>query len=438
MRPSRILVVTPADSSPLDFGPLGLRARLLPSDDFKSAVESFTHSEFDAILVSATADSVGEAIAFFKKIGSSGHRLPCILITSWSSEELAIEALNSGVNLYLRHPLNGAALSEAVWGTLQRCSSSPGTPADCPFAGAERLIGKSTAVCALRDYVQKVARCQSNVLITGETGTGKELIAELIHANSPRRLCPFVCLNGTAIPDSLLESELFGYERGAFTGANARHQGKLTLGNTGTVFFDEIGDIGLNVQAKLLRAIDGKPVYRLGGNKEVPLDIRILAATNQNLEAAVEQERFRRDLFYRLNVVRIQVPPLRERREDIPALVDHYTEHFNTRFGVQVECFTREALAQMVSYGWPGNIRELKNVIEVVFVNQPGRGVDEQDLPPCITNYLTGRAKTTERDALLSALVTTNWNKTKAAEQLHWSRMTLNRKMASYNVVPTR
>ena len=435
MEANRILLVSPADSPPLDLAQLSLCAEVTPVCHFARAFELLAECEFDAVLACSGAESAGEAVGFARQVRLVSRHLPFIFITSCSSEELAIEALNSGVSLYLRHPLSGRQLADALHGALQTCSQEPGIPQEYPLAGAERLVGSSGPICALREYVQKVARCQSNVLITGETGTGKELVAELIHTNSPRRVRPFVCLNSTAIPDSLLESELFGYERGAFTGANAPHKGKLALANTGTVFFDEIGDAGLTVQAKLLRAIDGKPVYRLGGDREIPLDIRILAATNQDLEAAVEQGRFRRDLYYRLNVVRVKVPPLRDRREDIPVLLDHYIAYFNARFGAQIEGFTGAALAQMISYGWPGNIRELKNVIEGVFVSLPGRRVEASHLPSYISSDAAGGAKTAERDALLSALAATNWNKTKAAEQLHWSRMTLYRKMASYSVV---
>jgi two-component system response regulator HydG/two-component system response regulator AtoC len=272
-------------------------------------------------------------------------------------------------------------------------------------------------------------------LITGETGTGKELVAELIHSNSPRRRNAFVCLNSTAIPDSLLESELFGYERGAFTGAVGTHRGKLALAHKGTLFFDEIGDISVSVQAKFLRAIEGKSVYRLGGENELAFDVRILSATNQDLDLAMRENRFRRDLYYRLNVIRIHVPPLRDRREDIPVLLEHYISQYNSSFGLRIEGFTVEALSQLISYDWPGNVRELKNVVEAIFANLPSRQVDTAGLPACVAKYLCNPSKPAERDALLSALVATNWNKTRAADRLHWSRMTLYRKMAAYNIV---
>jgi DNA-binding NtrC family response regulator len=289
----------------------------------------------------------------------------------------------------------------------------------------------------LREYIGRISGCHSNVLITGETGTGKELVAELIHSNSPRRLNAFVCLNSAAIPDPLLESELFGHERGAFTGAIGTHRGKMALAHKGTLFLDEIGDLGTSAQAKLLRAIDGKPIYRLGGEKELAYDVRILAATNQDLDAARQQNRFRSDLYYRLNVVRIQLPPLRDRREDIPILLDHYIGHFNSSLGLRIAGFTRDALNQLLFYEWPGNIRELKNVVEAIFATVPNRRVDVLELPPCVGKYLSTLQKPAERDALLSALFATNWNKTQAADRLHWSRTTLYRKIATYNIVRT-
>jgi DNA-binding NtrC family response regulator len=402
------------------------------STDFTDALDLFNRGEFTAVVICASATCLIEALRFVRQVRLVTRHLPIVLVTSHSSEQLAIDALNSGVTVYLRHPLDADGAGRLT-AAISQNGSTLADAAD-PLDGDDRLVGSTLPMSGLRDRIKKAARCHSNVLITGETGTGKELVAELIHQNSPRRSCPFVCLNSTAIPDSLLESELFGYERGAFTGATASHRGKLALANTGTIFFDEIGDTSALVQAKLLRAIDGKAVYRLGSDREIPLDVRILAATNQDLDSAMEQGRFRRDLYYRLNVVRIQVPPLRDRREDIPQLVAHYVTHFNRRFGEQVEGFTPDAMGLLISYCWPGNIRELKNVVESTFVNFSGYRIGVASLPPCITTTSANGTPRSEREQLLMALAATNWNKTKAAERLCWSRMTLYRKMASYNV----
>jgi DNA-binding NtrC family response regulator len=364
------------------------------------------------------------------------------LIVARSSEQLAIEALNAGVSRYLKQPVSAELLLALIAELLsaEQCEETvaPDYPGGEEIRGGQQLIGDSQPICALRALIKRLNRWNSNVLITGETGTGKELIAELIHANSPRYRRPFVCLNSAAIPDSLLESELFGHERGAFTGAQAAYRGKLALADSGTIFFDEIGEISCSVQAKLLRALDGKEIYRLGGSRPIPLDIRIIAATNQNIETAVEENRFRRDLYYRLNVVRVQLSALRERIEDIPKLLDHYVRVMNKLFGMHVEGFTREALDLLLSHNWPGNIRELKNVVEAIFVNHQGKTIDTIDLPEQIKSHFSRIADASddrEREQLIRALVSTNWNKTRAADKLHWSRMTLYRKMHRYKIL---
>jgi transcriptional regulator with PAS, ATPase and Fis domain len=282
-----------------------------------------------------------------------------------------------------------------------------------------------------------VAASESHTLITGETGTGKELVASLIHRYSRRRQKPFVCVNCAAIPDSLLESELFGYERGAFTGAHTLKEGRLKLADGGTLFFDEIGDMSAYAQAKILRAIEGKAIERLGGTRSIPLDIRVIAATNRNLERLVAEEKFRADLYFRLNVANIHLPPLRERKEDLPALCQHYVEVMNRQFGQQVEGVAAETLASLLRYDWPGNVRELKNLLEAAFVNRPARHIALADLPRQFRARLSeaGGVAQDERSQLLNALLATNWNKSQAAQKLRWSRMTLYRKMTKYQVV---
>ncbi|WP_447602838.1 sigma-54 interaction domain-containing protein [Nitrospira sp. Nam80] len=291
-------------------------------------------------------------------------------------------------------------------------------------------------MCDLRDYIHQVAGSDSNVLITGETGTGKELVAQLIHEHSGRRHKPFVCLNSTAVPEPLVESELFGYERGAFTGAHAAQEGKLAAANGGTAFFDEIGDTSPTVQAKLLRAIESRRIYRLGSTRSHDLDIRVLAATNQDLGTAMQEHRFRSDLYYRLNVIRIEIPPLRDRMEDVPGLVDHYIQRFNPTFHKHVSGLYPYAMDLLLSYHWPGNVRELRNVLEALFVNLPREADGMVELPAPVTRLL-GRCMqphATERTMVLRALTATNWNKTEAAKSLQWSRMTLYRKMTRYRI----
>ena len=305
-----------------------------------------------------------------------------------------------------------------------------------PVADFERLVGETCVMRTIKSYLPKVAGSDSNVLITGATGTGKEIAAELIHANSRRRQRPFVRINCAAIPDTLIESELFGYERGAFTGADSFKEGMMRAANGGTVFFDEIGDLSLSAQAKILRAVETKEVTRLGSRSSIPLDVRILAATNRDLDRLALDGGFRRDLYFRLNVARIHMPALAERREDIPALCRHYIEEFNRRSDQTVEGFADDVLEQFFSYEWPGNVRELRNLIEVVFVAAPPRRISMADLPENFRKRLaeSERPPRGERERLVTTLLATRWNKSEAAHKLHWSRMTLYRKMAKYQI----
>jgi DNA-binding NtrC family response regulator len=391
----------------------------------------------DIVFVHAPARHATESLRCVRRIRASCPRTPIILIVAESSEELAVEALHAGATRYVRQ----SALEQGFAPVLNELVESgllprQETASRIELRGGERLIGNSTAICALRAYLKKVARSTSNVLITGETGTGKELVAQLIHQNSDRSPRPFVSLNCTAIPESLFESEVFGYERGAFTGAYASQPGKLAAAATGTVFLDEIGEMPLSLQAKLLRALEEKKVYRLGGGKPVPVDIRVLAATNRNIEAAVQEGRFRSDLYYRLNVVRVELPPLRERLEDLPALLTHFVGSLNGAFGTAVTGFTSLGLEALLTHTWPGNIRELKNVVESVFVNLADGAMGQVDLPSEVRHMLTrlGGVAAGERERLVRALVATNWNKSNAARRLSWSRMTLYRKMMRYHV----
>jgi DNA-binding NtrC family response regulator len=310
-------------------------------------------------------------------------------------------------------------------------------------AVGQPMIGESSSMGSVKAYLLKVASTDSNVLITGESGTGKELVAELIHRHSARGQKPLVCLNCAALPDSLLESELFGFERGAFTGAHSRNPGKLQQADGGTVFFDEVGDMSPYAQAKVLRLLESKQLQRLGANQSVSLNIRVVAATNQDLEARMAEGKFRRDLYFRLNVARIHLPPLRERKEDLPLLLEHYLREFNNRSGTRVEGFAQEALEELLSYDWPGNIRELKNLVEAAFINLDAdnpalsQRICLQDLPEPFRSRLTDREADSqgERDRLLTALLATRWNKSKAAQRLQWSRMTLYRKLAKYHLL---
>jgi transcriptional regulator with PAS, ATPase and Fis domain len=316
--------------------------------------------------------------------------------------------------------------------------SSTNEETTVPDPGSDQfMIGKSSPIREIKTYLHKIATTDSTALISGETGTGKGLAAELIHRNSSRYKKPFVSVNCAALPESLIESELFGHERGAFTGATTLQRGKFELASGGTVFLDEIGDMNLYAQTKILRTIEKKEVYRLGGKKNIPIDIRIIAATNQEPERLLENGEFRKDLYYRLNVARVHMPPLRDRKEDIPLLLNHYIQEMNRYFGRNIKGFTKDANNTLLYYNWPGNVRELKNVVEAAFINLPPENVDLVELPKSFLNRLklSEHSSDSERDRMLAILFETNWNKSKAAQKLHWSRMTLYRKMAKYHIM---
>jgi|SRR5271166_421075 len=389
----------------------------------------------DALIVGpSNIDSEG-TLDFAKQLRWIVGNTPIVLVPAVSSEELAIAALRAGINEYVKYPFH----PDELVGAVKRCL----THAPCEqsamkahLAESSGIIGESASIRELRARLGRIASTDSNILITGETGTGKELVAELLHKSSRRCQKPFLTINCAAIPDSLLESELFGYEKGAFTGAESRKEGKLKAADGGTVFLDEIGDMSGYGQAKILRMIEAKEIQRLGRDGGIAVDIRIIAATNQDLEQQVREEKFRKDLFFRLNVARIHIPPLRDRKEDLLSLIDYYIRYFNLRFGRNVHRLSNEALKCLLMYDWPGNIRELKNLIEAIFADLPPGDVSTAQLP-----LQFGRAyaeiKSTpadERERLLWALSATNWNKSKAADKLQWSRMTLYRKMARYNI----
>lgn len=307
------------------------------------------------------------------------------------------------------------------------------TPA---HGGQSGLIGSSHALAAVRSYVQKLAQSDVSVLISGPTGSGKELVADSIHRASHRRRAPLISVNCAAIPDSLLESELFGYERGAFTGAEEHYPGKLRLADHGTVFLDEISEMSPLGQAKILRVLESREVFPLGARRMTKIDVRFVAATNQDLEPMIQRHTFRQDLFFRLNVGRICLPSLRERPEDISELFLYYIQQFNALYGRCVQAPTPELADRLTTYDWPGNVRELRNCVEAVFVDPPNGPIGLEHLPESFQRIFRHHREdnVSERDAILSALSRTNWNKKMAARELQWSRMTLYRKLEKYKI----
>jgi DNA-binding NtrC family response regulator len=360
---------------------------------------------------------------------------PVILLQDGESRDLAAVARACGVSDYMREPIAIHDLVAAVKNQLDRPQCPDSVASLSTLVGGERIVGSSPSMTAVRRQIAGIAGSDCNVLITGETGTGKELAAELIHGNSRRRRGPFVCVNCAAVPEPLLESELFGYEKGAFTGANSTRPGQVELADGGTLFLDEIGEMSLQAQAKILRAIEGKEVARLGRRAGVRVDIRIVCATNRDLQAEIRKGTFRADLFFRLNVAHLELPPLRERKGDLHELAVHYLKEFSAAMGLEVTGFTRDSWDCLLSHDWPGNVRELKNAIEVSLVQLPYRRMRLAELPEELRHQPAPTStQPSESDKLLAALATHNWNKSKAAQDLRWSRMTLYRKMAKYQL----
>jgi DNA-binding NtrC family response regulator len=406
-----------------------------------STTIEYIHTIHPCLLILESSCNNSDTLELALRVRLEDRRFPIILVTTNGSEALAISALRYGLKDYFTHPFLPHEFNAAVNRCIANYRFQPAgikTQSLAPRISSEQqFIGESFLMYKVKAYLQKLALVGSHVLITGETGTGKELTAQYIHQHSARYSKPFMAINCAAIPDGLLESELFGYEKGAFTGANSAYAGKLKLTDGGTVFFDEIGDMSSYAQAKILRVIESREVYPLGAKRSVPLDIRVIAATNCDLENMVLKKYFRQDLYFRLNVARVQLPPLRDRKEDIECLVKHYLQVFNALFKREISGFTEDAWELLLNHDWPGNIRELKNFLEVIYIDPPSNHqITIKDLPDLIgsSHQQEDSATSAERDLLFSTLCSVHWNKSKAAEKLHWSRMTLYRKMAKYHI----
>jgi DNA-binding NtrC family response regulator len=416
----------------------------LVNDEDGRQISEVLHSHRpQLVLCIASHRSKTEGLQILTRIRAIDTALPVILITAHSSEALAIAALRSGANDFFRIPFEDREFLSSCRRLMRHHKTKSegetrSASSSCP--DGRLLVGSSRAMRDIRAYIERVARTDSTVLITGETGTGKELAAELIHRSSDRSSHPLIRLNCSAMPEGLLESELFGYGRGAFTGAVTGQSGKLELAEGGSLLLDEIGEMKASAQSKILRCIETKTVYPLGAGKAVHLDVRIMAATNQVPEELISEGRFREDLFYRLNVARLHLPPLRERREDIPELAAFAVRKLNHHFDGHVEGLTEAVTRALLRYDWPGNVRELMNVLEGAFINQPMEHIRYADLPVHFRRRLeeAQAPPSQERTRILAALLETNWNKSSAAVKLNWSRMTLYRKMAKYRIVQNR
>jgi len=326
-----------------------------------------------------------DGMGLLRRLQETYPEVPVVMITAHGSVESAVEAVKLGAFDYLEKPFEQEQIRQIVAKAMKthelarRDARPETTPSE---RGRFRLIGQSTAIKQIYSVVEKVADTPSTVLITGESGTGKELFARALHENSSRHAGPFIKINCAAIPKTLMESELFGYDKGAFTGAVGAKPGRFELAHGGTLFLDEIGEIPIEMQVKLLRVLQESEFERVGGIKTIKVDVRLVTATNRDLLHEIEQGGFREDLFYRLNVVPIHIPPLRERREDIPLLVEHFITKFNERLKKQITGISAAAIACLTAYEWPGNIRELENLMERTMLFCDGPEIQARELPP--------------------------------------------------------
>lgn len=408
-----------------------------------------------------------DGLSVLKEARKTAGKTAIIVMTAESTMKNALEAMKLGAFDYITKPfdiaeveiaidraLENAALKRAVSSLEQRLKESLTSDAE--------FIGKSKAVQSVYKTIGKVAPTDVSVLILGESGTGKELVAKLIHANSPRASAPFIAVNSAAMPKDLMESELFGFEKGAFTGAVEEKKGRFELADSGTLFLDEIGDMPLELQSKLLRAIQEREFYRIGGKTPVRVDIRIIAATNADVEKAVAEKRFRQDLYFRLNGVAVTLPPLRERKNDIPLLAEHYLNKFHSEYGGAPRSLSDKALETMLSYAWPGNVRELENVLRRAVLLSPSLVLSMEDinlpiarhrtesiedvisarLKPFITRTEHGTKQDLygfimqfmERPLIKLVLEKTNGNQVQAAEALGINRNTLRKKIKELKI----
>lgn len=337
---------------------------VLESEDGESALNRVATEKLDAVLLDVWMPGM-DGIETLKGIKQQDEDLPVVIMSGHGTIETAVKATKLGAYDFLEKPLSIDRLVLVLKNALnQRSLLDENRALRSSHEVSSQLVGESDVLLKILDQVGIVAPTQASVLITGENGTGKELLARAIHTHSRRSHASFVAVNCAAIPENLIESELFGYERGAFTGATSRKMGKFDLANSGTLFLDEIGDMSLATQAKILRVLEEKSFERIGGNRPIDVDVRIIAATNKDLEEEISSGSFREDLFFRLNVFPFLLPPLRDRRDDIPLLVENYVKEFGAQYSKPGLRFTADALEAMCSYSWPGNVRELKNIVE--------------------------------------------------------------------------
>ena len=422
--------------------------RVSSARDASEALGIATSEPLDLVLCDVRMPGI-QGLELIRQLREIQADLPCIVITGYGSAEKSVEALRAGAFWYLEKPFEQASL-DVVRRLVDQAIEHGRMKGEIRLLqkqlrsryGFESIVGSSPALRRALEVVEKVADTDSTVLVTGESGTGKELIARALHFNSRRSERMLVTVNCGAIPEELLESELFGHVKGAFTNAVSHREGRFAVAEGGTLFLDEIGDMSPNLQVKLLRVLQDRRFEPVGSSKTVEVDVRLVAATNQDLEEAIRERRFREDLYYRLNVIPIEVPPLRDRREDIPLLAQHFVERIAAEKDKAVDAIAFDALERLCDYDWPGNVRELENLIERLVVLRGEGEIRREDLPPKLRegpatpfaqaprvpasglpfNEVVDRFET---DLILQALEQTHWNKNRAAQLLGLNRTTL-------------
>ncbi|MBN1885793.1 MAG: sigma-54-dependent Fis family transcriptional regulator [Candidatus Krumholzibacteriota bacterium] len=416
--------------------------------DGRKAVKAAATSNFDVVITDIRMEGM-DGIEVLSAIKEIDPALPVIIMTAYASQKTAIDALNHGAFYYL---IKRAAKNEEIKMVVRNALDIHKVKSENTFLKKQlkkksdfrEIIGKSEEIQEVFDLVDKVADTDSTIMICGESGTGKELIARAIHYRSSRVDAPFVTINCGALPENLLESELFGHVKGSFTGAIKDKEGLFKVASGGTFFLDEVGETSSAIQVKLLRVLQEREIIPVGGTAPIKVNVRLIAATNADLEAAVNDGSFRTDLYYRLNVIPVALPPLRDRRDDIPLLVSHFLRFASEKTGRE-RTISDEAMELLCSYDWPGNVRELENIVERAVILQDGDGIGVEDLPEKIRNFsrqrrrlVMDRAQMTleelEKEYLISVLEETNWQKKRASSILGINASTLYRKIQRYGL----
>ncbi|HKZ56553.1 MAG TPA: sigma-54 dependent transcriptional regulator [Thermodesulfovibrionales bacterium] len=415
---------------------------VLTSSSGEEAIETVKEQSPDLIFLDIWLSGI-DGIQTLEEIKGLKPDLPIIMISGHGNIELAVKATRIGAYDFLEKPLSLERVLLAAKRALEKQALETEYKAlKQDLTKRFRLIGSSQKMTVLKEQIDMAAQSYSRVLIMGESGSGKELVARFLHENSKRVGKPFIEVNCAAIPQELIESELFGHEKGSFTGAFERKKGKFELADEGTLFLDEVGDMSLSAQSKVLRVIETQEFQRVGGSRNIKVDVRIIVATNKDLREEVKKGNFREDLLYRLDVIPIIVPPLRERKDDIPSLVEYFLEYFASEYGQKLKKITPEAIKMLETHDWPGNIRELRNVIERLVIMTPPDTINARNLvvaEPTKEDYFAFTTLREARDAFEKTFITkkleeNNWNISKTAEILQIERSNLHKKIKAYNI----